>query len=133
MVQFPRCSLRRHPAKRGPGRQNFLCLTNNTPGKNCLVEVTLHQRHNLSRTEPANAISQTPLKSRDCSSSPLSTRMKHPPVIKANYYNHQRERIARLSRFLLWPVKVTAVGCLVPRRRQRRLRSEEHTSELQSP
>jgi hypothetical protein len=31
------------------------------------------------------------------------------------------ERIARLSRFLLCLVNVAAVGCLVPRRRQRRL------------
>src|ERR1700727_554662 len=121
MAQFPRCSLRRPSRQTGPRRQNFLVTSNNPPGKNCLVEVTLHQRHNLSRTEPANAKSQIPLISRGCWPLPLSTCMKHPSVIEANYYNHQRERIARLSRFLLWPVKVTAVGCLVPRRRQRRL------------
>src|ERR1700722_18443689 len=125
MAQFPRCSwrrsLRRHLAKRGPRRQNFLCLTNNPPGKNCLVEVTLHQRHNLSRTERANAKSQIPLEIPWLSAIPAFAMHKYPHVIEANYYNHQRERIARLSRFLLWPVKVTAVGCLVPRSRQRRL------------
>jgi hypothetical protein len=69
----------------------------------------------------ANAKSENPLDIPQLFAIPAFDIDKYPSVIEANYYNHQRERIARLSRFLLWPVKVTAVGCLVPRRRQRRL------------